>query len=522
MKGPEDKLFVLFSLVARGKWAIVVRRTAPTFYSDDAVCSSSPQAAQSKCHVNTRPFSWFGGLVAEALTLAAAILLPSDTRGANLILNGGFESGSAAWGLQEASVTSAGGYAHSGTSYLEIFPEPWMGHQGYGYQTISIPANVTAATLSFYWNVSMLYPNAVASDILTVLVRDPAYYGVLENLAYISSANKSAPGNPNYHLAMYDLRRYAGSSVRIDFLTYNNPVSGETVFRIDDVSVTTSTSPCTCSLSPTNDNPSTPGPGSGSFSVFSSNSACLWVASGSSWIHTSNRGLGNGTVNYTYDANSTALPRTGFINVLDRRFTITQPGLLAAPDSLTPTNGATGLPTTPTLTWSPVIGATRYRVMLSTNSANLPLAAYAATCTNCPSTGLVGSTDLTNYTTPSAFPLGGSTRVLKRGTRYYWKVQAWNDNGFAGAYSSVSSFTTAPVARPAMAAPKLEDSSFTVTIPTELGVDYFLERKQSLSDPTWVAVQGGNGSGNGDDITLSDLSATGTSRMYRVRAKEAP
>jgi hypothetical protein len=154
--------------------------------------------------------------------------------------------------------------------------------------------------------------------------------------------------------------------------------------------------------------------------------------------------------------------------------------------------------------------------MLSTNSGHLLPWAYAD-CANCPLAGLVGSTDLTSYTAPDAFPLGGSTRVLKRGTRYYWKVQAWNDDGFAGMYSSVASFTTAPAARPAMTVANMVGSTFSVTISSELGVSYFLERKQFLSG-AWVTVPGGSANGNGSDITLSDTNATGSARFYRVRA----
>lgn len=438
---------------------------------------------------------------------------------ANLILNGGFESGSASWTLQESTVTNSGGYSHSGTYYLQIFPAPYNGHQGFGYQTITIPTNVTAATLSFYWNVSLVHNNVVVNDILTVIVRDPVTFSVLDNLAYFSSASKSAPGNPNYHLALYSLLPYAGSRVNIEFLTYNNPVSGETVFRIDDVSVATSTSPCGCSLSLTNDYVSTPASGSGSFSVFSSNSACLWIASGNSWIHSSDRGTGNGTVSFTYDANNTSIPRTGSIYVLGGVFNITQPGLLAAPAALTPPNGATGVSTTPTLTWLPVTGATHYRVMLSTNSAKMPTDAYATTCTNCPPAGIVGSTDAISYTVPDPFPLGGSTRILKHGTTYYWKVQAWNDSGFAGVYSRVGSFKTAPLVRPVIKEFGLASSTFSVTVPTEPGVNYFLEWKQFLSDSAWITVQSANGDGN--DVILSDASATGNNRVYRVRASDA-
>jgi hypothetical protein len=467
---------------------------------------------------------WFFGRnwirVAKVLVFAA-ILLSSLARGAELIFNGGFESGSSSWSLQEATVTSSGGYAHSGTSYLQIFPAPYAGHQGIAYQTINVPPGVTAATLSFYWNVSLVDNNVVVNDSMTVLLRDPVIIGVLTNFAYYYSASKSAPGNPNYHLAQFSLVPFAGRSVRLDFMTANNPVSGETVFRIDDVSVVTSTAPCACALSATNNNPSTPESGSGSFNIFSTNSACLWVASASPWIHTSNRGTGNGTINYTYDANNTALPRTGSISVLGYVFSITQPGLLAAPISLTPTNGATGASVTPTLAWSPVIGATRYRLMLATNSGKLPLDVYAGTCTNCPPSGFVGGMYDTNYTAPDPFPVGGSsTHVLKHGTKYYWKVQAWNDSGFAGVYSIVNSFTTAPVASPVIKALNFAGSAFSVTIPTEVGVNYFLERKQSLSDATWVSVQ--SASGNGNDLVLTDSSATGITEVYRVRANEPP
>jgi len=440
-------------------------------------------------------------------------------RGANLIVNGGFENGSSPWKMQEATNTSAGAYAHSGTSYLQILPLPYAGHQGNCNQTISIPANVTAATLAYYWNVSQLN-NSVVNDSLTVLVRDPVNFSVLENFAYYSSANRSAPGNPNYHLAQFSLLPYAGRSVRLDFITANDPVSGVTVFRIDDVSVLTSTSPCNCALGATNNTLSTPQSGSGSFDIFSTNSACLWVPTSSSWIHASSKGTGNGVINYTYDANTSTSPRTGAINALGHVFTITQPGLLAAPGSLTPANGAIGVSIKPALAWAPVAGATQYRLMLTTNAGKLPLEAYASTCTNCAPAGFVGSTDITNYTAPNPFPLGGGTsHVLKHGTKYYWKVQAWNDNGFAGVYSSMSSFTTAPITSPVMKTFDLAGSNFSITLATEVGVDYFLERKESLSDPVWTPVQ--SGSGNGNDVILYDSNATGTSKLYRVRASDS-
>lgn len=146
----ENQLFSFLSLVGRGEQAIATRTTALASRAHPAACSFSPRAARSCCLGNTQFFRRFGGRVAKAFALAAAILLNLHASGAELIRNGGVEAGSAPWGLQGASVTSAGGYAHSGGAYLQIIPDY---NQAYGYQANSIPANVTAATLTFYWSV---------------------------------------------------------------------------------------------------------------------------------------------------------------------------------------------------------------------------------------------------------------------------------------------------------------------------------------------------------------------------------
>ena len=66
-----------------------------------------------------------------------------------LIVNGGFETATAPpWVVDGgADVYSQGGFAHSGTYYL------WLGglqnEVDSAYQTVTIPANATSATLSF-------------------------------------------------------------------------------------------------------------------------------------------------------------------------------------------------------------------------------------------------------------------------------------------------------------------------------------------------------------------------------------
>src|SRR5437588_624743 len=45
---------------------------------------------------------------------------------------------------------------------------------------------------------------------------------------------------------------------------------------------------------------------------------------------------------------------------------------LPAPTLSNPANGSSGQSTTPTFSWSPVNGATSYRIMVATNAADLP------------------------------------------------------------------------------------------------------------------------------------------------------
>jgi RHS repeat-associated protein len=118
----------------------------------------------------------------------------------------------------------------------------------------------------------------------------------------------------------------------------------------------------------------------------------------------------------------------------------TSPALLSAPTLSSPSNGVTGVSTTPTFTWSSVSGANRYWLMVATSPSIFPTDPAA---TSCPSCVISGNTDALGYTTPNSFPYGYHTAALSAGTVYYWKVQAWNTNGTQGNYSGTFSFTTA-------------------------------------------------------------------------------
>lgn len=105
----------------------------------------------------------------------------------------------------------------------------------------------------------------------------------------------------------------------------------------------------------------------------------------------------------------------------------------AAPVLSSPPNGATGVSTSPTLSWNASSGATSYRVQVSTSSA--------FTTTVYDQSGIAST----------------STNVsgLAATTVYFWRVNATNSGG-TSAFSAVSSFTTgagSPPAAPTQVSP---------------------------------------------------------------------
>jgi len=96
---------------------------------------------------------------------------------------------------------------------------------------------------------------------------------------------------------------------------------------------------------------------------------------------------------------------------------------LQAPTLSSPPNGATGVSTTPTLSWSPVAGALSYHLQLSTSP---------------------------DFSAPLDFVITGPpltiSERLAEDTTYYWRVRAEGSAGFSS-WSSTYSFTTALVYR---------------------------------------------------------------------------
>lgn len=119
---------------------------------------------------------------------------------------------------------------------------------------------------------------------------------------------------------------------------------------------------------------------------------------------------------------------------------------------------ATGVSTTPAMTWTAVNGADRYWVMVATSASAFPTSVSA---TNCPSCVSSGFTNTNSYTWGTTFSNGVPSGVanppvaLKSGATYYWVVQGFHSGTplTLGAYSSPSTFTTTPLPAPTLNSP---------------------------------------------------------------------
>ena len=180
-------------------------------------------------------FSLFGGGPTPTPTpTPVPTPTPTPVPGGNLLLNPGFESGSANWTATAGVINSSTGQPpRTGSFYA------WL--NGYGqthtdtlFQQITIPSNVNSATLSFWLRItSAETTTTTAFDRLQVQVRNSSNQ-VLATLGTFSNLNKSSA----YVLRTFNLSAFRGQTVRIYFLGTED-FTLQTSFVIDDTSVTT-------------------------------------------------------------------------------------------------------------------------------------------------------------------------------------------------------------------------------------------------------------------------------------------
>ncbi len=159
---------------------------------------------------------------------------PTPVPGGELLLNRGFESGSANWTATAGVITNSTGQTpRTGAWYA------WL--DGYGtthtdslFQQITVPASANTVTLSFWLKINSSETTTVTPfDTLRVQIRNSSNT-VLATLATYSNLNETT----GYTLQTFDITAFRGQTIRIYFLGQEDS-SLQTSFVIDDTSVTT-------------------------------------------------------------------------------------------------------------------------------------------------------------------------------------------------------------------------------------------------------------------------------------------
>ncbi len=150
---------------------------------------------------------------------------PGGCTAAQLILNGGFESGTSPWtGSTGVIGTSIGQVPRSGTRYA------WLGGNGYTAteaisQTVTIPSGCTSAVLTYWLHIDTSEYWALAYDVFTIKANGTT-------VASLSNMNAAT----GYTQRTVNLGAYAGQTVTLTF-TGTEDAYLQTSFVLDDVTL---------------------------------------------------------------------------------------------------------------------------------------------------------------------------------------------------------------------------------------------------------------------------------------------
>ncbi|MFE3413762.1 M1 family aminopeptidase [Streptomyces mirabilis] len=217
-------------------------------------------------------------LAATALGIAAlaAALLPvtpaaaapptaplaADCTPAQVVTNGGFESGTSPWTQSSSTVITSrsGQSAHGGTSFA------WLNGVGSTHtdtlsQSVTIPSGCSSATLSFWLHIDTAETtSSTAYDKLTAKIGSTT-------LATYSNLNKAT----GYVQKSFDVSAFAGQTVSLAF-TGTEDSSLQTSFVLDDIALDTSGG-----TTPPADSTRTPATPSYTVSLSSNTSGTVWT-----------------------------------------------------------------------------------------------------------------------------------------------------------------------------------------------------------------------------------------------------
>ncbi|MFF0744755.1 M28 family peptidase [Streptomyces sp. NPDC004111] len=142
-----------------------------------------------------------------------------------LVVNGGFESGSTGWTATEGVITTqAGQQPHGGTykAWLNGWGSP---HTDSAAQTLTVPAGCASYKLSFFLHIDTDENENVVYDRFTVQVGN-------QTLQTFSNVD----ANTGYAEKTYDLAQFAGQTVTLKF-TGTEDQSLQTSYVVDDVTL---------------------------------------------------------------------------------------------------------------------------------------------------------------------------------------------------------------------------------------------------------------------------------------------
>ncbi|MEV6949932.1 M1 family aminopeptidase [Streptomyces sp. NPDC051172] len=204
-------------------------------------------------------------LAAVSLPAAPATAAPSAAAActpAQVVTNGGFESGTSPWTQSSTSVVTSrsGQTAHGGTSYA------WLDGTGGTHtdslsQSVTIPSGCSTATLSFWLHIDTdETTSSIAYDKLTAKIGSTTlatYSNLDENTGYVKKT--------------LDVSAFAGQTVSLAF-TGTEDSSLQTSFVLDDIALDTSGD-----STPPADSTRTPATPSYTVSLSSNTSGTVWT-----------------------------------------------------------------------------------------------------------------------------------------------------------------------------------------------------------------------------------------------------
>lgn len=152
-----------------------------------------------------------------------------------LIVNGGFEGGTAGWTVSSSGghqvVVSDSSLSHTGSHFALL--GGYDNETDLLYQDVAIPADATEATARFWYLIATQETTTeIAFDTLDLVVKSPSTGSTLKPLTEYSNLDKT--GTSWTQSPSFDLSAFKGQTVRLQF-TASTDEESLTAFIIDDV-----------------------------------------------------------------------------------------------------------------------------------------------------------------------------------------------------------------------------------------------------------------------------------------------